>query len=170
MLHKYYCFITPHNKTIILFPDKWYAFPVHNTMTAPCSRGPAWRACLSTTHLSPKMDRWGDLPHTWTNGRMLYQQASCFKHLPNFSKSKVQQSHYFLIYPKINRMIKVGYSIDLCIHLICDKTEIMLKHLRNGTCISLSIEYQFSFFKNQLYYIHVYDIIHMSLIFVSLNL
>lgn len=53
-------------------------------------------------------------------------------------------------------MIKVGYSIDLCIHLICDKTEIMLKHLRNGTCISLSIEYQFSFFKNQLYlYIHV---------------
>lgn len=103
--------------------------------------------------------RWtseGTCPHTWTNGRMLYQQASCFKHLPNFSKSKVQQSHYFLIYPKINRMIKVGYSIDLCIHLICDKTDIMLKHLRNGTCISLSIEYQFSFFKNQLYlYIHV---------------
>lgn len=103
--------------------------------------------------------RWtseGTCPHTWTNGRMLYQQASCFKHLPNFSKSKVQQSHYFLIYPKINRMIKVWYSIDLCIPLIFDKTEIMLKHLRNGTCISLSIEYQFSFFKNQLYlYIHV---------------
>lgn len=53
-------------------------------------------------------------------------------------------------------MIKVGYSIDLCIPLIFDQTEHMLKHLRNGTCISLSIEYQFSFFKNQLYlYIHV---------------
>lgn len=41
----------------------------------------------------------GTSPHTWTTGRMLYQQASCFKHLPNFSKSKVKQSLSFLIYP-----------------------------------------------------------------------
>lgn len=38
-------------------------------------------------------------------------------------------------------MIKVGYFIDLCIYLICDKIEIMFKYLRNGICIFFLIEY-----------------------------